>query len=969
MTYYTLCGCWYPVPAPYGGAQRQYLPQVQLESHTTILSTTSRTTLKQVFTNTRPDQIAEVQYTFPLYDGVSVAGFKCTVGAKVLTGVVKEKQTARKDYQEAIARGETASLLEQVPEAADCFTTKVGNVPTGEKILIEIIYLGELKHDAETDGSRFTIPTTIAPRYGQITSDSSASNITNDGGIKILVDVALDSNSIIRGLQSPSHPIAVTMGRTSSMDEEVFDNTHASATLTLGKAELDKDFVIVIQSKEQGIPQVLLETHPTIENQRALMATLVPKFNLPNITTEIVFIVDRSGSMHGKIDTLVTALKVFLKSLPANGTKFNICSFGSRYSFLFKKSKTYDETSLKEALAHLNTFGADFGGTEMLDPVKATCKNRYNDLPLEVMVLTDGQIWNQEAMFKFINEQKNARFFSLGIGDGASSALVEGIARAGGGFAQFVGDNEKMDKRIVRMLKAALTPHINDYRLEVHYDNDDNEFEVVESSLDSMETVAEALPKSPSIGKKVISLFDTSAKEEPTNPKDADRFSGLPTLTVPKILQAPNHIPALYPFNRTTVYLLLSPEASQKIPKSVKLCGTSEHGPLELEIPLQDVGRAETLHQLATKKAVHELEDGRGWITDLKIDNKPLKSKYEGRWDLMVERECVRLGVQYQVAGKYCSFVAVETKDENAMDEDKDGEEFEVVQKEPTYPGGGVSHLQTRPQAQMFASAPLTISKQTPSSSVRYRMAAAPPRPGAAPRGGFGGAAFGGAVPRNNFAAASMAYAPMATQHAHFAQSHLGGPVAQATALPSGTISADTAMFEPEFARSAPEMKKKSAAAPRKQLASRAARMSVPAMAARESVARDEDAENAVEDGYAMDMDIDMDKAADATESLKQISNDDKMHKLIEMKEFNGSWKSSDALYALISVDKDVVKAMGQENAMSTALAVAWLEVKMSSEEDVWEMVVAKAKDWLRALVGAAEAEKAITQAKGLLAA
>jgi hypothetical protein len=946
MTYYTLCGCWYPVPALYGGARREYLPQVQLESHTTILSTTSRTTLKQVFINSRSDKLAEVQYTFPLYDGVSVVGFKCTVGSKVLVGVVKEKQTARKDYQEAIARGETASLLEQVPEAADCFTTKVGNVPAGEKILIEITYLGELKHDAETDGSRFTIPTAIAPRYGQIASDSAGSNVTNDGGIKILVDVALDKNSIIRGVQSPSHPIAVTMGRTSSMDEEVFENTHASATLTLGKAQLDKDFIIVVQSKEQGVPQALLETHPTIDNQQALMTTLVPKFNLPNITTEIVFVVDRSGSMHGKIDTLVAALKVFLKSLPANGTKFNICSFGSRYSFLFKKSKTYDESSLKEALEHLNTFDSDYGGTEMLDPVKATCKNRYGDLPLEVMVLTDGQIWNQDAMFKYINEQKNARFFSLGIGDGASSALVEGIARAGGGFAQFVGDNEKMDKRIVRMLKAALTPHIDDYRLEIHYDNeDDEEFELVESSLDSMKTVAEALPKSPSIGKKVISLFDNSAKEEPTNPKETDRFSGLPTITAPKVLQAPNHIPALYPFNRTTVYLLLSPEASQKTPKLVKLRGTSEHGPLELEIPVQDVGRGETLHQLATKKAVQELEDGRGWITDLKIDNKPLKSKYEGRWDLMVERECVRLGVQFQVAGKYCSFVAVEKKDENAMDEDKPEEEFEVVQEDSTYRAEGTvrRHRVAQPQ---FGAARM-MSRQAPSSVSHYRMAAAtpPPPPGAAPSG-FGGASFAAPPP-------------------------MAGP-----APPAPTAMFACSMQPDGFAYSAPKMKKASAATHKRQL-SRDVSTSAPSMATGERVIQNEDAEDAMEEdddeGFSLEeksLNLDLDTAAYATNSLDQLSNDDKMHKLIEMQEFNGSWKSSDALFTLISVDKDAVKATGRENAMSTALAVAWLEVKMASEEDVWEMVVDKAKDWLRTLLGGdAEAEKVITQAKSLLAA
>jgi hypothetical protein len=40
----------------------------------------------------------------------------------------------------------------------------------------------------------------------------------------------------------------------------------------------------------------------------------------------------------------------------------------------------------------------------------------------------------------------------LGIGGGVSSALIEGVARAGCGFAQMVTDNEQMDSKVVRMV-------------------------------------------------------------------------------------------------------------------------------------------------------------------------------------------------------------------------------------------------------------------------------------------------------------------------------------------------------------------------------------------------------------------------------------------------------------------------------------------------------------------------------------
>lgn len=54
--------------------------------------------------------------------------------------------------------------------------------------------------------------------------------------------------------------------------------------------------------------------------------------------------------------------------------------------------------------------------------------------------------------------KKTLRVFALGIGNSVSSALIEGVARAGNGFAQSVGEGEKLDGKVIRMLRGALTP-------------------------------------------------------------------------------------------------------------------------------------------------------------------------------------------------------------------------------------------------------------------------------------------------------------------------------------------------------------------------------------------------------------------------------------------------------------------------------------------------------------------------------
>lgn len=672
---------------------KNYLPLLDSSAHSTILSTTSRTVLTQTFTNpSATDRIKQCIYTFPLYDGVSVVSFTCRIGKKVLTGIVKEKYKAKKIYDDAVAKGQTAGLLEQAPEASDVFSTKLGNIPAGQSIIVEITYIGELKH-TETEGIRFTIPTSIAPRYGSGPAATSTLQTNTNQGIKITVDVNMPEGSFIKGVQSPSHPIAVSMGTISTATNADPTMSKASATLSLGTSALEKDFVLIVSSKDVGIPKALLETHPTIPNHRALMATLVPKFSLPPSRPEIVFVADQSGSMAGKPNSmLIQAMNILLKSIPL-GVKFNICPFGSTSKFLWPKSQPYTAEALDQATRYVNAFQANMGGTETYGAIKKTIDRRFSDLPLEIIILTDGDIWHQEQLFKYLNEQVeetngNIRVFPLGIGSGVSHSLIEGMARAGNGFASAVQDGERLDAPVVRMLRGALSPHITDYTLEVKYERQDDDFEVIEKVTEGMRVLLSEVVE-PEIPKATISLFDTAVDPE----KDAiktndDPHSHLPDIPIPHLHQAPHKIPSLFAFSRTSVYLLLSPETIQRNPTSVILRATSEHGPLALEIPIEVLSEpGTTIHQLAAKKAVQDLEEGRGWIYDAKDQNdKLIKERYPSCFQELIEKEAVRLGEKFQIAGKWTSFVAVVANDKEiaakAKKVEKAAEEGEMEDEE-----------------------------------------------------------------------------------------------------------------------------------------------------------------------------------------------------------------------------------------------------------------------------------------------
>lgn len=88
------------------------------------------------------------------------------------------------------------------------------------------------------------------------------------------------------------------------------------------------------------------------------------------------------------------------------------------------------------------------------------------------------------------------------------------------------------------------------------------------------------------------------------------------------------------------------------------------------------------IHQLAAKKATYELEEGRGWLSQARDEaGHLLKETYESRFNTMVEREAVRLGLQFQVSGKWCSFVAIEKGNDNKTK--KPEEQWEYLEDEP----------------------------------------------------------------------------------------------------------------------------------------------------------------------------------------------------------------------------------------------------------------------------------------------
>ena len=327
-----------------------------------ISSFCARISVTQRYVNRESTPI-EAVYVFPLDEGAAVCAFEAIVDDTVVVGEVKEREEAFRMYDDAMERGDGAFLLDE--ERPDVFQASVGNLPPGKEALLKLTYVTEL-HVAD-GGLRFTVPTTVSPRYapsddqvGVGRPDSETLNPPRGWqvpyGLNLTVRVAMPG--AISQVESPSHPVSVTLA----------DRT-ATVALSQRDAALDRDFVLNVQAAGLDTPQAWIERN-TDDNTHAIAIAFSPSWGADQVPAEVVFVVDRSGSMGGSsIEEVRNALQLCLRSM-IPGCRFNIIGFGSRVEALFPASREYDERSLKAASDHVAGMQADLGGTEILPALK-----------------------------------------------------------------------------------------------------------------------------------------------------------------------------------------------------------------------------------------------------------------------------------------------------------------------------------------------------------------------------------------------------------------------------------------------------------------------------------------------------------------------------------------------------------------------------------------------------------------------
>ncbi|XP_008589992.1 PREDICTED: von Willebrand factor A domain-containing protein 5A [Galeopterus variegatus] len=353
-------------------------------------------------------------------------------------------------------------------------------VVDGKRIVAE---LQDKTKPLEADGAlRFLLPAILNPRY-------QLSGLPEDSCLKMKTPIVPLEDlpytlSMVATINS-QHGIERVQSTCPLSPIEYLGDNKTSVQVSLADGhKFDRDVELLIYHSEVHTPSVAVEMGVPESKPDCLMGDPcamvsfypnIPEAQPPITCREFIFLMDRSGSMQSpmsrqdrsqlRIEAAKETLILLLKSLPM-GCYFNIYGFGSSYEAFFQESVKYTQHTMEEALRRVQLMEADLGGTEILTPLQNICRGPcIPGHPLQLFVFTDGEVTDTFTVIKEVrihSQKRSCRCFSFGIGEGASTSLIKGIARASGGTSEFITGKERMQSKALRSLKRSLQPVVED---------------------------------------------------------------------------------------------------------------------------------------------------------------------------------------------------------------------------------------------------------------------------------------------------------------------------------------------------------------------------------------------------------------------------------------------------------------------------------------------------------------------------
>uniref|UniRef100_A0A8C0FFP1 Inter-alpha-trypsin inhibitor heavy chain H3 n=1 Tax=Bubo bubo TaxID=30461 RepID=A0A8C0FFP1_BUBBB len=401
----------------------------------------------------------EVVFDVELPKTAFITNFSMTIDGVTYPGTIKEKEVAKKQYEKAVSKGQTAGLVKASGRKTEKFTVSV-NIEAASKVTFELTYEELLKRQF----GKYEMFIKVKPK--QLVKDFEIEvNIFEPQGI---TELEAEGTFITNDLQNIiKKTFSEKKGHISF--KPTLDQQRTCANCS--QSVLDGDFTVKYDVKRT-----------TPDNLQIVNGYFVHFFaptNLPNLPKNVIFVIDISGSMSGReIEQTREALLKILDDIKEDDF-FNFILFGSEV-------RTWKETLIKATPENLdearkfvrgidtagmtNLHGGIMRGIDMLNAA-----HEGNLVPKRsasiIIMLTDGQpnvgISNTQDIQTHVKKAIEGKYplYNLGFGYGVDYNFLEKMALENKGLARRIYPDSDASLQLQGFYDEVSNPMLTDVEL------------------------------------------------------------------------------------------------------------------------------------------------------------------------------------------------------------------------------------------------------------------------------------------------------------------------------------------------------------------------------------------------------------------------------------------------------------------------------------------------------------------------
>ncbi|XP_071017603.1 inter-alpha-trypsin inhibitor heavy chain H3-like isoform X1 [Oncorhynchus clarkii lewisi] len=403
----------------------------------------------------RMDQSQEIEFHVKIPKMAFISKFKMTIEGQTYDGVVKQKEEAQQQYTQAVSRGQSAGIVSSVGRTLEEFKTSV-TVAALSKVTFELTYEELLKRRL----GKYEL--LIHARPMQPVADFKIDVYINERpGVNFL--------EIKGGLSTKELANAITKTHASSEAWVHFypSKEQQSQCDSCGEQGLNGDLVIVYDVHRNTSMGELKESKGYFVHHFA-------PSDLPRIPKNVVFIIDRSGSMHGRKmkQTRQALLKILVDLMEDD--HFGLITFDYTVSAWKNELLPANQENLEAAKSfarHIRDRGATDINAAVLEGTAMLNRNPREGSASLLILLTDGDPTTGETNLKKIHKNvkeaigKKFPLYCLGFGMDVNFEFLEKMALENSGVGRRIYEDSDAALQLQGFYEEVATPLLTDVQM------------------------------------------------------------------------------------------------------------------------------------------------------------------------------------------------------------------------------------------------------------------------------------------------------------------------------------------------------------------------------------------------------------------------------------------------------------------------------------------------------------------------